>query len=1047
MAKRVTYADAVELLGGDSKVIRALDNALGVALFAGGPLTLSLFDAKTEAVRLANQLLGSLREKLGRAPRATRTERLVAAHEIIITTAFFEALDDVKLPVRLEDLRIDEPAAESLMSSVRTLRSCLVERDPVTPTSVHLDELRRTYALAGSQMNMIIEVVDPGQVSPGRWEQLMYAFSSRLPDAATRRYEDLYHRLASDFPEFAFWAQMRAHESTQTALAGLEQMLMEVTAGRTPSAKVRSIHALNAGALIRPITRSDEQVGDLRIPSLGEGYVVPLFRRVGDPSGSDLSLESTWEQEEVRGDLGRFLAGHLTSFEALRAPLLVLGQPGAGKSVLTQMLAARLPPSDFLPIRVPLRQVPADAGIQEQIEAGVHVTTGETISWPELARSAEGALPVVLLDGLDELLQATGVNRADYLRQAMEFQDREASLGRPLAVIVTTRTAVADRCRVPRESVALRLEPFSNEQVEAWVDSWNRSTGSRLSSHDVLCYPDLARQPLLLLMLALYDADGAALTGRLRQSELYERLLRRFAAREIRKHEQDLDDPGLAESVEFELLRLSVAAFAMFNRGQQWVTHDDLNRDLSALMPQGTVATTGFQRSLTAAQKVLGRFFFVHQAQAQQDTDAFSTYEFLHATFGEYLIARLIRSQVTEEAEQEGRRRAFQQRSQTILADLLSFAVLAVRTPILRFLSEMREDDPRERLLLLRLFRDAYFDATVTVGDYRPSPVSAAQNVARRTANLVLLLSVLSGPTRAGELFGAPPAHIHHWQNLVDLWRAGMAGEEWHALNDWLTIVPTWEEGNEREITVMLGEPLVEATMPDEIARWTYEIPPGDQEAAWVVRPARTSLDTGSGRHLINALAGAVLRHRPMLARTFVSTSAQSADSLMGALLDAWLRISPRARHLGFPFQDDPWMNRRLLQLVQGERQHLSVDFIATICNRYSDFEYSAELLDCVLYVIAHDRRNLDLVDQVLRKHQATPSGALLAAVTLMELDVDPSQIPVVAFDWVRQMTPEDFEEIARSDPHLFARARRVIRAEGGRYRLIWPGPSPSPSG
>ncbi|NAS23316.1 hypothetical protein GT755_16630 [Herbidospora sp. NEAU-GS84] len=1039
MAKRVTYADAVELLGGDSKVIRALDNALGVALFAGGPLTLSLFDAKTEAVRLANQLLGSLRDKLGRAPRATRTERLVAAHEIIITTAFFEALDEVVEPhFPLERLRIDGPA----LDDVRQLRSFLIERDPTTPTSMHLDDLRMTYGLASIGLQTFIEN-DPGIVARDRWDALM----RELPDAATRRYEDLYHRLASDFPEFAFWAEMRAHESTQTALAGLEKMLMEVTAGRTPSAKVRSIHALNAGALIRPITRSDEQVGDLRIPSLGEGYVVPLFRRVGDPSGSDLSLESTWEQEEVRGDLGRLLAGHLTSFEALRAPMLVLGQPGAGKSVLTQMLAARLPPSDFLPIRVPLRQVPADAGIQEQIEAGVHVTTGETISWPELARSAEGALPVVLLDGLDELLQATGVNRADYLRQAMEFQDREASLGRPLAVIVTTRTAVADRCRVPRESVALRLEPFSDEQVGTWVDSWNRGTGANLSLQNVLRYPDLARQPLLLLMLALYDADGAALTGRLRQSELYERLLRRFAAREIRKHEQDLDDQGLAESVEFELLRLSVAAFAMFNRGQQWVTHDDLNRDLSALMPQGTVATTGFQRSLTAAQKVLGRFFFVHQAQAQQDTGAFSTYEFLHATFGEYLIARLIRSQVTEEAEQEGRRRAFQQRSHTILADLLSFAVLAVRAPILRFLGEMRTDDPRERLLLLRLFRDAYFDGSVTVGDYRPSPVSAAQNVARRTANLVLLLIVLCGPTRTGELFGAQPERIHQWQNLVDLWRAGMAGEEWQALNDWLNLARTWEEGNEREITVMAGLPLFGATTADEIARWTHQISPDNQEAAWLVRPARTSLDTGSGRHPINALANTVIRHKPELATYFVSTSTQSANSLMGALLDAWLSAFPDERQFHIPALDDPWMNRRLVQLAHGERHRLPVDFIATICDRYSIFGYSAELLDCALYVIAHDRRHLDLVDQVLRQRQATPSGTLLAAVTLMELDVDPSEVPVVAFDWVRRMTPEDFEEIAQSDPHLFARARRVIRAEGGRYRLIWPGPSPSPSG
>ncbi|TKK84951.1 hypothetical protein FDA94_27575 [Herbidospora galbida] len=1041
MAKRVTYADAVELLGGDSRLIKALDNALGAALFLGGPAAVSLFDAKTEAIRLANQLLGSLREKLGKLPRATRTERLVAAHEVIITTAFFKALDDVLPPhFPLKLLGIDGPAVESAMSDVRRLRSFLLERDPVTPTSLQLDELRRTYGLASTTIPALLSN-GPNFVTRDLWEDVM----TELPEAATRHYEELYHQLASDFPEFAFWAQIRGHESTQTALASLEKMLMEVTAGRVPSAKVRSIHVLNAGALIRPIIPSDEQVGDLRIPSLGEGYVVPIFRRVGDPSGSDLSLESTWDREEIRGDLGQLLAGHLTSFEALQAPMLILGQPGAGKSVLTQMLAARLPSSDFLPIRVPLRQVPADAGIQEQIEAGVHVTTGETISWPDLVRSAEGALPVVLLDGLDELLQATGVNRADYLRQAMEFQDREASLGRPLAVIVTTRTAVADRCRVPRESVALRLEPFSDDQVGVWVEAWNRSTGANLSLPNVLCYPDLARQPLLLLMLALYDADGAALAGRLLQSELYERLLSRFAAREIRKHEKDLDEHALTDLVEFELQRLSVAAFAMFNRGQQWVTHEELNRDLAALMPESTVATTGFRRPLTAAQKVLGRFFFVHQTHAQQDTDAFSTYEFLHATFGEYLIARLIRSQVSEEAEQEGRRRSFQQRSQTILTDLLSFAVLAVRAPILRFLDEMREDDFRERLLLLRLFRDAYFDASVGVGDYRPSPVSAVQNVACRTANVVLLLSVLSGPTRAGELFGTRPAHIHQWQNLVDLWRAGMAGEEWQALNDWLTITRTWEEGNEREITV--GGPVAGLRAPDEIAKWTHQITRDRREAVWVVRPARTSLDTGSGRHSINAIAEMAFRDRLELATTFVSASGKPANSLLGALLDAWLSSRPDSSQLDLIFHDDPWMKRRFLQLLYGERHHLPDEFIAAVCVRFSRFAHTAELLDCALHVVARDRRHLHLIDRLLGEDHATPTGALLAAVTLMELDVDPSAAPVVAFNWVRRMTPADFEEIAQSDPHLFARARRIIRAEGGRYRLTWPGSSPAPSG
>ena len=96
--------------------------------------------------------------------------------------------------------------------------------------------------------------------------------------------------------------------------------------------------------------------------------------------------------------------------------------------MLTQMLAARLPADKFLVVRVVLREVTADADLQTQIEDAIRLATGESLTWPDLARSAGGALPVVLLDGFDELLQATGVSQTDYLRKAAEFQTREAGL-------------------------------------------------------------------------------------------------------------------------------------------------------------------------------------------------------------------------------------------------------------------------------------------------------------------------------------------------------------------------------------------------------------------------------------------------------------------------------------------------------------------------------------------------------------------------------------------------------------------------------------------
>ena len=263
------------------------------------------------------------------------------------------------------------------------------------------------------------------------------------------------------------------------------------------------------------LTASDVPEG-IRLPLLGDAYVNPQFRAAPAGAAARFARESWWAEQPVRDDLEGFLLGHLTSPQAVQAPLLILGQPGSGKSVLTQVLAARLPPGDFLVVRVLLREVAADADLQSQIEHAIRSATGEALTWPDLSRSADGALPVVLIDGFDELLQATAVRQTDYLRKAADFQAREATQGRPVAILVTSRTAVADRAQPAPGMTAIRLEPFSEAQITQWLSVWNDANAGGLAArglrllppHTALEHADLASQPLLLLMLALYDADG-----------------------------------------------------------------------------------------------------------------------------------------------------------------------------------------------------------------------------------------------------------------------------------------------------------------------------------------------------------------------------------------------------------------------------------------------------------------------------------------------------------------------------------------------------------
>ncbi|MER5753798.1 hypothetical protein [Streptomyces sp. NPDC002088] len=239
---------------------------------------------------------------------------------------------------------------------------------------------------------------------------------------------------------------------------------------------------------------------------------------------------------------------------------------------------------------------------------------------------------MVLLDGFDELLQATGVSQSDYLHRVAAFQQREAMHGRPLVVMVTTRTAVAERARLTPGGVAIRLEPFNDAQITQWLVLWNRMNAAYFRRHvlqplsvdQVLTQRELSGQPLLLLMLALYDAEGNSFQRAptdLAGFDLYDRLLTRFAAREVRKNEPGLTEEQLARAVESELLRPSGTAFGMLNRSRQWITEAELTTDLEALLPQRehSARPADLRAVLTPGQVVVGRFFFIHQAEALRD--------------------------------------------------------------------------------------------------------------------------------------------------------------------------------------------------------------------------------------------------------------------------------------------------------------------------------------------------------------------------------------------------------------------------------------------
>ena len=238
-----------------------------------------------------------------------------------------------------------------------------------------------------------------------------------------------------------------------------------------------------------------------------------------------------------------------------QAPLLILGHPGSGKSLLTKVYAARLEYPRYTVVRVELRDADPTVSIQKQVEDQIRKDTGYDVNWADLADNLPFSPPVVILDGYDELLQATGKLFTDYLDQVQRFQRDALIQNRPVRVIVTSRITLIDKAIIPPGTTVMRLEPFDEPRRAEWITRWNAYNAGYFQQSGVKPFtlPDneglaeLAEQPLLLLMLAIFDSAGNALSERpdLDQTLLYDELLRRFIERELGKGQHGAAFSGL----------------------------------------------------------------------------------------------------------------------------------------------------------------------------------------------------------------------------------------------------------------------------------------------------------------------------------------------------------------------------------------------------------------------------------------------------------------------------------------------------------------------
>ncbi|GHC87365.1 hypothetical protein GCM10007079_31460 [Nocardiopsis terrae] len=836
MAKQLSYANALKRLGGQDRPLLDLAEKLtneGMDA-AGVP---GLFGLREFVVGHGRRGLENLGDKLRGTSRLSRMQRIEAAHKLLLVVSFFEPLDaclsEAGVRLRSEDLELTADEQEGLLERALRAESVYAPAEDFVWDRENLFD--RAEAVFTADSEMLLQLVrglaatERTGIDAGHGGRLATALGKDLPRRALAAYRDHYLELCTEAPEFGMWAQLREHEKTRRqiqqvgdAFAGLHERLSRIGSGRAVGELRGQLSRKYQALLNKPVLPVEDVLPEdlpagMVIPSLGDCYVPPSARVARVSRGDAPSAREWWQEHELLPDLQRFLAARLTHPDMTRYPTVLLGEPGAGKSKLTEVLAAQLPEEDFLAVRVELRSVSADAAVHTQIEEGLEHDLLTGVRWTELLAEAGGALPVIILDGFDELLQAAGVERYNYLEQIRDFQAHQEDMGQPVAVIVTSRTLSASRVRFPERSTVIRLEPFGEEQIERVRRVWNhanrelfRSPGLQpLDLSRLMAYPELSRQPLLLLLLLVYDAQDNDLQqapDSLSLGELYERLLTTFVRRQVRKHRDALAERDLRREVQGELRRLEATALAMFTRQRQSVGSAELGEDLRALKlddprPQAETSTS---LPIKAAELLLGRFFFVHVSRANAsgpDEAPLSAYEFLHATFGEYLTARMVhralRALVNERVRHEEEDSWGEPPNDGLLYATSSFACYSDRERIVDFLRErigkdIGGDEGRRAhycALLVELFRQAPYPSPDRLHSaYQPRRLPLTSRQALYTANLLVLFLIARGePVDIRELFadpdGEPPA-LHRWRSVAALWRALPSA-------DWFTVLDT----------------------------------------------------------------------------------------------------------------------------------------------------------------------------------------------------------------------------------------------------------------
>lgn len=723
MIKEYRFKDIEKYLKKDTEigkdVLEAFESLTDVAIIFSpiifGPQLLpilNLLDVKDRLFELGHKVYDFISQKV-ELDYIDRMEQIRAAYALICYTAYFDVFQDAipkairkKLKLNFEMKRkMLEKSIEtsdttiSIPTTTQEIYCNVYYADHVTSFSDIKEQLIVIYTnITDNLIKIIIESTVFNEENKKEEHELenLKEKLNKLPQRAIGVYEAQYINLADHFNDFALFAQLKNFEKlnysisrNKNALDFLVDTTKKIDVGLSnlnnivnsivtnysaiqvqdivDDLKTKYIATIEESIIDDKEIKSETETMSLRFPRIVDAFI-PQSYKCFSYQNKDTKLEDmpAWKQLPTQNDLDRFFIKYLYSPDSIDFPLIILGQPGSGKSLLTKVLSAQLMSNSYTVIRIPLREINAEDGIDILVEDQIKKITNRPLStqgYGGFATQFNEKPLVIILDGYDELLQAKGDVFSGYLEKVRTFQQDQKLLKRPVRIIVTSRITLIDKARIPINSTILRLMEFNAEQRQTWIDIWNNINVDYFTSSHIKPFSlpskergkknsiiELAEQPLLLLMLALYDSEANELakTSNIKRTELYDNLLRRFVRRERGRYVPGFADKTPNEQeiiIDQEMNRLGVVAIGMYNRKGVVILSRQLEKDLDTFSARRDDGSPKLH-TLKESESVLGGFFFIHKSIAK-DNDAHSdnsesAYEFLHNTFGEFLAADFI---------------------------------------------------------------------------------------------------------------------------------------------------------------------------------------------------------------------------------------------------------------------------------------------------------------------------------------------------------------------------------------------------------------------